>query len=80
MVERDWNNQIWDIQLLSYRGAPQQGGTTLQLLWQEHKEANPDGYQYSYFCKIYQSWFGTQNGICPECEAKLYAEFIQDCE
>ena len=25
-------------------------GVTLQLLWHEYKEANPDGYQYSQFC------------------------------
>src|SRR5215468_9859807 len=26
-------------------------GVTLQLLWQEYKEAHPNGYQYSRFCK-----------------------------
>ena len=29
---------------------------TLQLLWHEYKEANPDGYQYSYFCELYRGW------------------------
>ena len=29
---------------------------TLQLLWCEYKQANPQGYQYSQFCKRYQSW------------------------
>ena len=29
---------------------------TLQLLWHEYKQANPDGYQYSQFCKIYRQW------------------------
>lgn len=29
---------------------------TLQLLWYEYKQENPDGYQYSYFCEIYQKW------------------------
>jgi transposase len=29
---------------------------TLQLLWHEYKEANPDGYQYSQFCEIYRQW------------------------
>ena len=29
-------------------------GVTLQLLWHEYKEANPDGYQYSRFCYHYQ--------------------------
>jgi len=31
-------------------------GVTLQLLWHEYKEANPDGYQYSRFCYYYQQW------------------------
>ena len=29
---------------------------TLQLLWQEYKEAHPDGYQYSQFCELYRRW------------------------
>jgi transposase len=31
-------------------------GVTLQLLWHEYKEVNPDGYQYSQFCEIYRQW------------------------
>ena len=31
-------------------------GVTLQLLWHEYKEANPQGYQYSQFCEIYRQW------------------------
>ncbi|GAI22326.1 unnamed protein product, partial [marine sediment metagenome] len=27
---------------------------TLQLLWYEYKQANPDGYQYSHFCDLYR--------------------------
>jgi transposase len=29
---------------------------TLQLLWQEYREANPDGYRYSFFCELYRQW------------------------
>ena len=29
---------------------------TLQLLWEEYKQANPDGYQYSWFCERYRAW------------------------
>lgn len=29
---------------------------TLQLLWQEYKEANPAGYQYSWFHEQYKQW------------------------
>jgi transposase len=31
-------------------------GVTLQLLWYEYKQNNPDGYQFSYFCELYQKW------------------------
>ncbi len=31
---------------------------TLELLWQEYKAANPDGYQYSWFCERYRQWVG----------------------
>jgi transposase len=29
---------------------------TLQLLWEEYKQAEPGGYQYSRFCERYQRW------------------------
>jgi len=29
---------------------------TLQLLWYEYKQGNPAGYQYSYFCELYNRW------------------------
>ena len=31
-------------------------GVTLALLWQEYKEADPLGMQYSWFCKLYRAW------------------------
>lgn len=31
-------------------------GVTLQLLWYEYKQDNPDGYQYSQFCHLYRQW------------------------
>ena len=33
-------------------------GVTLELLWMEYKQAVPDGYQYSRFCKLYSDWAG----------------------
>ncbi len=33
-------------------------GVTLQLLWDEYKEANPEGFQYSWFCEHYRAWQG----------------------
>jgi transposase len=29
---------------------------TLQLVWQEGRERNPDGYGYSRFCDLYRRW------------------------
>jgi transposase len=31
-------------------------GVTLQLLWFEYKESEPEGYQYSQFCRRYREW------------------------
>jgi transposase len=31
---------------------------TLQLLWDEYRQANPNGYGYSRFCELYQRWRG----------------------
>jgi len=29
---------------------------TLELLWQEYREAHPEGYQYSAFCQYYRAF------------------------
>ena len=29
---------------------------TLQLLWEEYRQANPEGLGYSWFCELYQQW------------------------
>lgn len=29
---------------------------TLQILWDEYIEANPEGYRYSRFCDLYRTW------------------------
>jgi transposase len=31
-------------------------GVTLYLVWQEYKQVNPEGFQYSYFCEQYRKW------------------------
>ena len=31
---------------------------TLQLLWEEHRAAHPDGYGYSRYCELYRAWEG----------------------
>jgi len=33
-------------------------GVTMALLWDEYKAANPEGYQYSWFCEHYRRWLG----------------------
>ena len=29
---------------------------TLQLVWEEYRQADPDGYAYSRFCELYRQW------------------------
>ena len=36
---------------------------TQQLLWEEYREANPDGYGYSRFCELYQRWRRKQDVV-----------------
>jgi transposase len=31
-------------------------GVTLDLVWQEYRAAQPDGYGYSWFCECYRAW------------------------
>ncbi|SAL77339.1 integrase catalytic region [Caballeronia terrestris] len=31
-------------------------GVTLDLLWNEYKAQEPEGYGYSWFCKHYERW------------------------
>jgi transposase len=37
-------------------GEMKKKGVTLQLLWYEYKQDNPDGYQHSQFCHLYRQW------------------------
>jgi len=36
---------------------------TQQLLWEEYRQANPDGYRYSRFCELYQRWRRRQDVV-----------------
>jgi transposase len=36
---------------------------TLQLAWQEYREANPEGYGYSRFCELYGRWRRKQDVV-----------------
>src|SRR5208283_1658348 len=44
----DWNTIHQQLQ--------QHRHLTLQLVWEEYRQANPDGYRYSWFCERYQHW------------------------
>ena len=36
---------------------------SLQLVWEEYREAHPDGYSYSRFCELYQRWNRNQDVV-----------------
>ncbi len=36
---------------------------TLQLLWEEYRQAHPDGYRYSFFCERYRQWKRKQDVV-----------------
>lgn len=36
---------------------------TLQLVWEEYRATQPDGYSYSRFCELYQHWNRNQNVV-----------------
>jgi len=50
---------------------------TRQLLWQEYKEANPDGYQYSWFSEMYNQWRKNLN-ICMRQEHRAGEKMFVD--
>lgn len=37
--------------------------TTLDLLWQEYRDTEPDGYSYSRFCHLYEQWRRRQDPV-----------------
>ena len=36
---------------------------TLQLAWEEYRQANPEGYRYSWFCQRYRMWRRKQDVV-----------------
>ena len=38
-------------------------GLTQQLLWEEYRQANPDGYRYSRFCELFKRWRRKQDVV-----------------
>jgi len=50
---------------------------TLAQLWCEYKDANPNGYNYSYFCDLYRGWLGKQD-YCMRQEHKAGEKLFVD--
>jgi transposase len=36
---------------------------TLQLLWEEYRQSQPEGYRYSHFCELYRQWRRKQDVV-----------------
>jgi transposase len=54
-------------------------GVTLLLLWQEYKEANPEGYGYSRFASLYREWLSKTDLRMPQhhkAGEKLFVDFV----
>jgi transposase len=54
---------------------------TLQLLWEEYREAHADGYQYSQFCDLYRRWAAKLNPTMRQTHragAKTFVDFSGD--
>ncbi len=67
----NWSEEELDRKLFTRPGAPsgrvlpdfqyihkelRRPGVTLQLLWEEYKRENSDGFCYSRFCELYREW------------------------
>ena len=46
-----------------HRQRQQHPHVTQQLLWEEYRQANPDGYRYSRFGELYKRWRGKQGVV-----------------
>ena len=54
---------------------------TQQLLWEEYRQANPDGYRYSRFCELYQRWRRKQDIVLRQehkAGEKLFVDWAGD--
>jgi transposase len=51
-------------------------GVTLVLLWQEYRQAQPEGYGYSRFCELYQSWADTLEPVLRQVHEPGHKLFV----
>ena len=52
---------------------------TLALLWDEYKAGQPDGYQYSQFCKLYKEFTGSVDCCMRQCHLAGEKLFVDYC-
>lgn len=53
-------------------------GVTLQLLWEEYQQANPQGYRYTQFCEHYHRWSKTLDPVMRQAHKageKLFVDY-----
>ncbi len=53
-------------------------GVTLTLLWEEYRQAQPDGYRYSRFCDLYREWLGRVDVVMRQAHVageKLFVDY-----
>jgi transposase len=54
---------------------------TLQLLWEEYRDQNPDGYRYSRYCDLYRNWLRCQEVVLRHehrAGEKLFVDYAGD--
>ena len=54
---------------------------TLQLVWEEYRETQPDGYGYSRFCELYHRWSRNQDVVLRQehrAGEKLFVDWAGD--
>lgn len=54
---------------------------TLQLVWDEYRQANPEGYGYSRFCELYRNWLGKRDVVLRQTHRageKLFVDYAGD--
>jgi len=64
-----------------HRQRQQHAHVTQQLLWEEYRQANPDGYRYSRFCELYQRWRRKQDVVLRQehkAGEKLFVDWAGD--
>lgn len=69
------------LDMVSIRHEMRGKNVTLQLLWEEYRTSNPDGYSYSQYCQLYRDWLGKQSiSLRQEHRAgeKLFVDYAGD--